>query len=222
MDAREKRTPFEYLTYYRNRFVLLLFLGTGIRAEEAVRCDMTDVGPYSDPKTAEIYWGLRLRTQKGGGPEKVAYLDEIRMDAFRRYREAFGLPADVGSKEEYGLILSPLTDSNSSSRKAAARRRRAAWRSIRTRQSAWNIVKGEFRAAARRLRECGEDAGAQLMERVSTHWLRHTLATQLMLSGAELRLVSDVMRHKDPRTTMRYTHLEFHDVARKLRDLRQQ
>ena len=59
MAERKKRTPIDYLRYYRNRFVILLLLGTGLRAHEAVACDMSDVAPYSDPDPAQPNaWGI--------------------------------------------------------------------------------------------------------------------------------------------------------------------
>ncbi len=217
MDLRPKQTAMDHLTYYRNRFFILLLLGTGLRAHEAVACDMTDVGPYTDPQLGDVYWGLQLRKEKGGPAGNLAYLDEIVIDAFHMYREAFGLPADPEQKEVNGLILSPLTNRSAGGKSATGRRRRAAWRSVRTRQTAWNIIKAEFSAAAAALRDEGDGAAAALLERVSTHWLRHTRATELVLSGHDMRLVAEMMRHKDIRTTMRYTHLEFFDLARQLR-----
>jgi site-specific recombinase XerD len=217
MEERKKRTPLDYLRYYRNRFVMVLLLGTGLRAHEAVACDMTDVAPYSDPDPAQpkLYWGLRLRVQKGGKDERTVYLDAPVMQAFRAYRRAFGLPPEPQRAETYGLVLSPLTE-RSQGRNAKHRRRGGRWRSVRCRQSAWGIIKAEFGAAAQVLRKVGKEAEASLLEQVSTHWLRHSLATDLVLRGHDIRLVAEVLRHDDIRTSMRYTHLGLIDVARAL------
>ncbi|WP_165590435.1 tyrosine-type recombinase/integrase [Bordetella pseudohinzii] len=217
MDLRPKRTAIDHLIYYRNRFLILLLLGTGLRAHEALACNMTDVGQHTDPLLGDVYWGLQLREEKGGGSGNLAYLDELVIDAFHIYREAFGLPADPPPNEDNGLILSPLTDRSAGGKSATGRRRRTQWRTVRTRQTAWNIVKAEFTGAALALRDEGETAAAALLERVSTHWLRHTRATELVLSGHDMRVVAEMMRHKDIRTTMRYTNLEFFDLARQLR-----
>ena len=124
MEERKKRTPIDYLRYYRNRFVILLLLGTGLRAHEAVACDMSDVQSYSDPDPAQpkIYWGLCLRVQKGGKDERTVYLDEPVMQALREYRRASGLSPAPQRAETYGLILSPLTE-RSQGRQAKHRRR---------------------------------------------------------------------------------------------------
>lgn len=219
MDEREKPTSKDYLVYYRNRFLIMLLLGTGIRAHEAVSCDMSGVEAHSDPDPAEqhLYWGLRLRVQKGGKDERTAFLNEDVMQAFRAYRKAYGLDELPQRDERHGLILSPLTARSEVGHSAKFRRRRAHWHSVRSRQSAWSIVTKEFRAAAEKLRLNGEHAGAALLDRVSTHWLRHSLATSLVLSGHDIRMVAEILRHDDVRTSMRYTHLGFVDVARALR-----
>jgi len=39
------------------------------------------------------------------------------------------------------------------------------------------------------------------------HDLRHTFASQLIMNGTDVRTVQELMRHKDIRMTLRYTHL---------------
>jgi integrase len=39
------------------------------------------------------------------------------------------------------------------------------------------------------------------------HDLRHTIATNLIMEGVHVRVVQDVLGHKDPRSTQRYTHV---------------
>jgi integrase-like protein len=49
---------------------------------------------------------------------------------------------------------------------------------------------------------------------VTFHDLRHTSATRMLDGGADLRLVQDVLGHKAPNTTARYTHLLMRGVER--------
>ncbi|MFW7342384.1 tyrosine-type recombinase/integrase [Pollutimonas sp. H1-120] len=60
----------------------------------------------------------------------------------------------------------------------------------------------------------GRDTEADVLLQASTHWLRHTFGTRLVLEGKDLRLVAQAMRHKNIRRTMLYTNLDFLDVAR--------
>lgn len=48
---------------------------------------------------------------------------------------------------------------------------------------------------------------SQLTKRVTAHTFRHSFATQLLLSGADIRTVQDLLGHNDVKTTEIYTHV---------------
>jgi site-specific recombinase XerD len=51
------------------------------------------------------------------------------------------------------------------------------------------------------------------------HTLRHTLASRLIQNGMSVYEVRDILGHSDIKTTMRYAHLEQHQVTSKARDV---
>jgi site-specific recombinase XerD len=215
LDNSLRQTARDHLAYHRDRFVLQLLLRTGIRAHEAAASDMEDIEPWSDPESQRVYWALRLRTQKGGG-ERLVFMDRTVIADFQRYRLAFRLASMPTPGEGLGLILSPRTDAGTGGHSAAARRHNAGWHSVRTRQAVYDIVRDRFRAGAVAALAAGEDAVAALLQRASTHWLRHTRSTEVLLKTGNLRLAADAVGQRDIRTTMLYTNLDFLEVARAL------
>jgi site-specific recombinase XerD len=58
--------------------------------------------------------------------------------------------------------------------------------------------------APRASRSCVEAAG---IEAFTWHCLRHTFASRLVKSGADLRTVAELLRHRTLAMVMRYAHL---------------
>ena len=62
------------------------------------------------------------------------------------------------------------------------------------------------------IRNCGKKAG--LMNTIHPHALRHSFATHLLASGANLRVLQKLLGHDSLQATEKYTHLNIDSLAR--------
>ncbi|VXC91625.1 Integrase family protein (fragment) [Burkholderia sp. 8Y] len=79
-----------------------------------------------------------------------------------------------------------------------------------TRAALHAIVKDVFAGAAARLRHGDESSAARadLLERASAHWLRHTAGSHMADQRVDLRLVRDNLGHASLTTTSLYLHID--------------
>jgi integrase/recombinase XerC len=176
----------------RERALFELLYATGLRVSEAAALDLEDVDLSA----------RMLRAQGKGRKERIVPFGETAEDALRAWlpvrRELRKIRAAAPPHPP-----APLQPGEGSRRKSDgeplfvnARGGRLTTRSM-------------ARVLKRRLRAAG------LPAQISPHALRHTFATHLLQSGADLRSIQELLGHASLSTTQKYTHLD----AARLRDV---
>lgn len=181
------------------RLCSLLMYGAGLRISECIALRVKDV----DFDRCEIV----VRGGKGDKDRRVP-LPRIAVPALRAHLERVraGYHADLRRE----VRITPLP--NALSMKYPNGDRDWPWRYVfpaaRVNRDAGGVLRRHHlhataiqRAFAVAVRRSGVDKPA------STHSLRHSFATHLLESGADIRTIQELLGHTDLRTTMIYTHV---------------
>ena len=167
----------------RDRFLLIAFAHTGARLNEIVGASMGAIYTEGNGR-----WWLDV-LGKGNKPRRLPVPDEM-LDAFRRYRDAFGLPPLASRADRTPLVLS--------SRSKAVTRL--------TDEAASEAIKGIFTEAAAAAVQAGQPDTAESLRHASAHWLRHSMLTNHANNGVQLKTLQDTAGHASIATTAGYLH----------------
>ena len=180
--------------------VAVLLYGAGLRLMEALQLRVKDV----DFERHEI----RLRAGKGG-KDRVTVLPAVVSKALEAHLEAVQRRHRWDLRSGGGSVALP----GALDRKLPGAAREWAWqwvfpasrryvdpgtKEVRRHHLHETVVQRAFHAALQ---------ASGVPKRATCHTLRHSFATQLLESGADIRTVQELLGHKDVRTTMIYTHV---------------
>jgi len=177
-----------------------LMYGSGLRLMEALRLRIKDID--FNYQTITVFNG------KGGKDRMVALPTELNEHLKAQIKHAAALHA-IDIAEGYGYTSLPYAlarkNPNASSRLEWQYVSPASKRSV-------NPLTGEIsryhvheQSMQRRFKSAV--AKVDINPRATCHSLRHSFATHLLMSGADIRTVQEQLGHNDVRTTQIYTHV---------------
>lgn len=183
-----------------SRLVALLLYGSGLRLMEAMTLRIKDV----DLERRE----LRLRRAKGA-KDRVTVLPALVAEPLRVHIERIRAMHHADLASGRGSVELP----DALARKYPAASRSWPWQWVfparshyRDRQSSeWRRHHLHETAVQRAVTAAARASG--IGKRATCHIFRHSFATHLLESGADIRTVQELLGHRDVSTTMIYTHV---------------
>lgn len=176
----------EKRSYSRTKWIFNLLYLSGCRRSEIANAKMSDFMHKHDQ------WWLKV-IGKGNKYGEIPVPNAL-LIALIDYRKSLGLP-DFPNNSEFNIALVNNIQFNTG-------------RFIPISDSMlYKIIKNTCHTIAIQVKTI-DPAAAYVIEKVSTHWLRHTSATHQVDAGIDIRIVKENLRHSLLETTMRYQHTE--------------
>ena len=197
--------------YGRNRFVIYLGYGTGLRLAELTAATLGDLQREAGEGLDDFYWVLNV-VGKGNKPRVVPLPDRV-AEELVTYLRARGLPDDL--KDCDGNL--PLIDRLRQDDYELPANGQA--RSTLAPSSIYRSLKQFFLHCAAAMEGEGNGVAAERLRAASTHWLRHTHGTLGVRAGIRQSTIRDSLGHASIATTGIYLNDDLLERKREMEKL---
>ena len=184
----------------RNRLLLQLLYGTGMRLMELVRLRVQDI----DFEAKKIF----IRAAKGD-KDRITVLPDFIKQELALHLEQVKMIYEKDISLGYGEVYLP----NALDRKYPNAAREWRWQYVfpanqlsvdpRSGKVRRHHIGGKVVQSAMRNAVCN----AGVLKHATVHTLRHSFATHLLMDGINIREIQELLGHKNVETTMIYTHV---------------
>ena len=186
LDISKHNTRYDQRRLARCRWLFCLYMFSGTRLSDVIKNSADAFEKIGE------YWVFN-HVSKGDATHSTP-VPNMLINEFHQYR------LSVGRDPSYnGYLVYSLSGKNG----------------VTDRSTIHGEMKFMFGEAAKYASEIGDYVSAGKLEQASTHWLKHSFVSlALDVSDGNIRLVTDLARHADWKTTKAYDHTSIKDAAK--------
>lgn len=182
----------------RDRAILEVLFSTGMRVSELVNLNLDDIN-FERGEVVVLGKGRKLR---------VVFLSESTKYWLGQYQKSSGIFVGHSEQSEESRSPKATVNKNAAAPRSFADAQDDKQKKRRDSDPLFASPKGKriaVRSVERIVERLAKKAG--ILKHVSPHTLRHSFATDLLISGADVRSVQSLLGHSSITTTQVYTHI---------------